>query len=94
MNQKAKLGLILGGVIFVLAGVSLVSSLVNRIPQNPAGTEGNTTGNLYNKGLFCESDGKIYFSELTFYPCSGYLPFTPPEWDRALGNWITLPQNI
>ena len=62
MNQKVKLGLILGGVVFVLAGVSLVSSLMNRIPQNPAGTEGNTTGNLYNKGLFCESDGKIYFS--------------------------------
>ena len=62
MNQKAKLGLILGGVVFVLAGVSLVSTLMNRIPQNPAGTVGNTTGNLYNKGLFCESDGKVYFS--------------------------------
>ena len=62
MNQKAKLGLILGGVIFILVIFSVISALMNRIPQNPAGTEGNTTGNLYNQGLFCESDGKVYFS--------------------------------
>lgn len=28
----------------------------------PDGTIGNTAGNLYNKGLFCEYDGKVYFS--------------------------------
>ena len=36
--------------------------------------------------------GKIYFSELTFYPCSGYMPFEPEEWDYKLGEWIELPK--
>lgn len=36
-------------------------------------------------------DGKIYFSELTFYPASGFEAFEPDEWDRVLGKWLTLP---
>ena len=28
---------------------------------------------------------KIYFSELTFTPCNGYMPFKPREWDYKLG---------
>jgi hypothetical protein len=34
---------------------------------------------------------KIYFGELTFYHGDGYEKFTPPEWDRKLGDWIALP---
>lgn len=33
---------------------------------------------------------KVYFSELTFSPCSGYMPFEPEEWDRQLGDLIDL----
>ena len=33
-----------------------------RVPVNPPGTVGNSAGNLYNGGLFCESDGKVFFS--------------------------------
>ena len=29
-------------------------------------------------------DGKIYFSELTFFPSSGFVAFDPPEWDEKL----------
>ena len=35
-------------------------------------------------------NGKIYFSELTFHPCSGMMPFTPKEWDEKVGNYIVL----
>lgn len=35
--------------------------------------------------------GEIYFSEITFYPNSGFVPFEPKEWDRKLGDWIKLP---
>lgn len=35
-------------------------------------------------------DGQIYFSELTFYPNSGLIPFRPAEWDRKLGDLIRL----
>lgn len=37
-----------------------------------------------------EVDGVVYFSELTFAPCGGYMPFEPAEWDRKLGDHITL----
>ena len=37
--------------------------------------------------------GKIYFSEITFTPCAGTLPFEPAEWDRIIGSWIHLPMD-
>ena len=40
---------------------------------------------------FYESDGRVYFGELTFYPVSGWGTFEPPEWDRIFGDWLTLP---
>lgn len=36
--------------------------------------------------------GKIFFSELTFSPCGGMLPFEPEEWDYRLGELIQLPE--
>lgn len=38
-----------------------------------------------------EINGKIYFSELTFFPCSGMMPFEPERWNEKLGSWIMLP---
>lgn len=35
---------------------------------------------------------KVYFSEITFSPCSGFVPFEPKEWDETLGSWINLPK--
>lgn len=35
-------------------------------------------------------NGRIYFSEITFHPASGVLPFVPNEWDRILGELIDL----
>ena len=36
-------------------------------------------------------EGKIYFSELTFFPASGFEGYDPPEWDRKFGDWLSLP---
>lgn len=36
--------------------------------------------------------GHIYFSEITFYPCSGYLPIEPENWNEILGSWIEVPE--
>lgn len=33
--------------------------------------------------------GKIYFGELTFYPWTGYVQFTPDEFDFELGSYFT-----
>jgi len=35
--------------------------------------------------------GKIYFSELTFFPASGFTPFEPETWDKTFGDWLELP---
>lgn len=34
---------------------------------------------------------KVYFSELTFFPASGFERFIPEEWDDTFGEWIELP---
>ena len=39
-----------------------------------------------------EIGGKVYFSELTFFPGSGYAMFHPPEWEKEIGSWIILPK--
>lgn len=36
-------------------------------------------------------NGKVYFSELTFSPCSGMMPFEPEEWDLKMGVLLNLP---
>ena len=36
-------------------------------------------------------DGKEYFGELTFFDASGFSHFKPEEWNRRLGDLITLP---
>ena len=37
-----------------------------------------------------EINGKIYFSELTFSPCSGFMPFKNSEYDREIGEMLHL----
>lgn len=34
--------------------------------------------------------GKVYFSELTFYPNGGFIPFVPREWDLEFGKLLKL----
>lgn len=35
-------------------------------------------------------DGKIYFSELTFVPCAGMMPFNPAKYDLECGRLLDL----
>lgn len=35
-------------------------------------------------------NGKIYFSEYTFYSDAGFAAFDPEKWDHILGGWISL----
>lgn len=41
---------------------------------------------------FYTINGKIYFSEYTFYSDAGFAKFTPDSWDETLGSWISLPE--
>lgn len=40
---------------------------------------------------FYETNGRVYFGELTFSHWSGFVPFSPKEWDYTFGSWIKLP---
>lgn len=42
---------------------------------------------------FYIANGHVYFSEMTFFPASGFTPFVPDEWDSILGDWLQLPSN-
>ena len=37
-----------------------------------------------------EINNKVYFSELTFSPCAGFMPFVPEEWDAKLGKLMRI----
>lgn len=39
---------------------------------------------------FYDVEGEPRFSEMTFYPCSGFMPFDPPEWDLIVGEMLSL----
>lgn len=49
-------------IIVLLVVVKKLSERTKEIPENPADAIGNTAGNLYNGGAFCEYEGTIYFS--------------------------------
>lgn len=40
-----------------------------------------------------EVNGNIYFSELTFSPCDGLMPFDPPESNLEIGKLLQLPNH-
>lgn len=39
-----------------------------------------------------ECSGQVYFSELTFFPCGGVMPFKDKSHDKIIGEYLDLPQ--
>ncbi len=68
------IGIVIVIIILVLAIFIFFSK---RIAMNPAGTVGNTAGNLNNAGLFCEYNGSVYFSNT--YDGGSLYAMTPGE---------------
>ncbi len=63
MKKKDKSPIIFIAIIAVIVIVVVAWTLISkRLITVPEGTVGNTAGNLNNRGLFCEYDGKVYFS--------------------------------
>lgn len=59
---KNNIMLVLIAVVFVL--VFVIAKFSGRVVPNTEGAVGNTACNLYNGGLFCADEEKIYFSNL------------------------------
>lgn len=67
MNKKIKIILGILIIILAIAILVMVGTLLKKskiIPNNEPGTIGNTAGNLYNNGLFCEYNGTVFFSNI------------------------------
>jgi hypothetical protein len=62
MTKPLKNLLVLLSIVIIVSGLVIWNYLANRIQENPVTTVGNTAGNLHNKGLFCEFNGTVYFS--------------------------------
>ena len=60
--NKLKAFLVILILVVVMGGLLAGSVILGKIPENPAGTVGNTGGNLYNDGLFCENEGQVFFA--------------------------------
>lgn len=61
-SLKANIGVVLVAVAFIL--VFVIAKFSGRVIPNTEGAVGNSACNLYNGGLFCADDDKIYFSNL------------------------------
>lgn len=62
MSKKFRRIIIAFLVALALIAFILLTYLSKRVVMNPAGTVGNSAGNLNNAGLFCEYNGSVYFS--------------------------------
>lgn len=59
-NVKAIIILII--IAAVITGIVIFFNIRNKFEYNEDGVMGNTTGNLYNEGLFCEYGEDVYFA--------------------------------
>lgn len=67
MSNKKRRTILLILFLALFLGIGLFLSIFfnvrnTKVPSNPAGTVGNTAGNINNGGLFAEADGRVYFS--------------------------------
>ncbi|MCM1568706.1 MAG: DUF5050 domain-containing protein [Roseburia sp.] len=64
MQNKKNLLYATGILIAAVTALTLLAvyHFLERIPQNPPDTVGNTAGNINNSGLFCEHRDTVYFS--------------------------------
>lgn len=62
MKEKKKNIIVVILILLVVAVLMILTIFTGGVTMNPAGTIGNTAGNLNNSGLFCEYDGTVYFS--------------------------------
>lgn len=70
-------------IILILAGFIVYKVLTSKVYMSAAGTLGNTAGNLYNGGLFCENGSRIFFSN----PNDDYTLYSM---DKSMGDFKKL----
>ena len=71
---------------------------INTIPPKPLNfelmksiAEKLSEGHIFLRVDLYEINARVFFSELTFSPTSGYIPIQPPEYDEQVGRLLVLP---
>ncbi len=62
MNKTFKIILCSAVCVLLITALVISSLFSKKVAMNPKGTIGNSAGNLNNGGLFCEYNGRVYFS--------------------------------
>ncbi|MBQ7614175.1 MAG: DUF5050 domain-containing protein [Butyrivibrio sp.] len=89
MSKKAAVVFIL--ILLAVAGIMTLYVVGKHVPMDPSNT-GNIAGNMQNKGLFFEMDGKVFFANASDNNClySMNLDETKPKRLTAMGaKYIT-----
>ncbi len=85
MENKKRTIILISCVILLIAIIGVAAFFRGRTAPVPEGTIGNTAGNLNNRGLFCEYNGKVYFSNA--YDDGTLYSMNPDETEiRKLNN--------
>lgn len=64
------------------------------IPQMIQLAEALSKGIPFVRVDFYDVNGNVFFGELTFYPASGFGPFTDDKADLDVGSWLHLPKQM
>lgn len=62
MQTKKRTIILIAAVVVLIAIIGVGTFFRGYTSPVPEGTIGNTAGNLNNRGLFCEYNGKVYFA--------------------------------
>ncbi|MCM1175746.1 MAG: DUF5050 domain-containing protein [Blautia sp.] len=84
MTTTQKNIIIVSIIVCVLISLFAFTMFTGRITMNDEYTVGNTAGNLNNGGLFCESDGRVYFANA--YDGNALYSMNPDETDLVKLN--------
>ncbi len=85
MQTRKRTAILIVVVILLFAIIGITAFFRGRTSPVPEGTIGNTAGNLNNRGLFCEYNGKVYFANA--YDDGTLYSMNPDETDiKKLNN--------
>lgn len=85
MQTKKRTIILISTFALLIVVIVVAAFFRGRTAPVPAGTLGNTAGNLNNRGLFCEYDGRVYFSNA--YDDGTLYSMNPDETDlKKLSN--------
>lgn len=62
MKKNGKVLLAAAIFVLILTGLTIISSISEKVPSNDISVTGNTAGNLNNGGLFAENNGRVFFA--------------------------------